>query len=115
MKLFILLSFTALLYGCSSHKLTIEKVGDGLVFPFEGTREVTQSNVEIIATENYGPYKFHSMEGVDTCSINTFHHMGYLKLNSDKKVTVTFTKVHKNINWLNDDYILVTPSFRHKD
>ena len=97
-----------LLTGCSGSgggfTLTIKKIGDGVVFPYEGTRNVS-GDVPIVAFEHYGSYQFARYEGADskhsTDRGSIFR--SNVNVNKNRTVTVVFEKRKLDLRWLTSE------------
>ncbi len=100
--------FALLISGCQENTLTINKIGDGRVFPTEGKHLVAQQRIPVIAYEHLGPYKFDRWVNVQSISTQGVYHIGNVAMTKDIVITAIFSKEEEDRRWLKGEYEIKT-------
>ncbi len=94
--------------GCQENTLTINKIGDGRVFPPVGKHLITQQETSVIAYEHHGPYKFDRWINVQNISTQGVYHIGKVTTTKDIVITAIFAKEEEDRRWLKGEYEIKT-------
>lgn len=104
----IAILFALLISGCQENTLTINKIGDGMVFPAEGKHIVAQQKIPVVAYEYLGSYKFDRWVNVQNSSTQGVYHIGNVAMTKDMVITAIFLKIEEDRRWLKGEYEIKT-------